>query len=351
MSVRKIRAKWKNHRFVRARDKRQGIEPYFSCLVRRSFAVLGMVLVALLLLLLGTVTVICTGPSPTARDVFVTTVMETSAAKFLARMYYSEEEIESIQKRNAVREAEEVTEVSPSFQFEQSSADKDKIELVEVSGATFKGRMMIVHDPSRVKVAAAPSFGLDKEGLRIEEFVENTGAVAGINGGGFVDKGGMGRGGEPLGLVIQDSKLLHGGLNETSTVIGFDQDDRLIVGKLTGQQALNMGLRDAVAFGPVFIVNGKAAEISGSGGGLNPRTVIGQRADGAVLLLVIDGRQPSSLGASYKDCIEVMLEFGAINAGNLDGGSSSMMIYQGEVVNVCASLYGSRRLPTAFVVM
>lgn len=90
--------------------------------------------------------------------------------------------------------------------------------------------------------------------------------------------------------------------------------------------------------------------MAGSGGGLNPRTVLGQRADGAVLMLVIDGRQAHSIGATYKDCIDVMLEYGAVNAANLDGGSSSMLVYNGEVQNVCASLYGSRPLPTAFVV-
>lgn len=113
---------------------------------------------------------------------------------------------------------------------------------------------------------------------------------------------------------------------------------------------MERGLRDALSFGPAFIINGEAAEISGTGGGLNPRTVIGQRADGAVLLLVIDGRQPQSLGATYQDCIQVMQEWGAVNAANLDGGSSTQMIYQGETVNVSASLYGPRNIPTAFVV-
>ena len=93
-----------------------------------------------------------------------------------------------------------------------------------------------------------------------------------------------------------------------------------------------------------------AMEVAGSGGGLNPRTVLGQRADGAVLMLVIDGRQSHSIGATYKDCIDVMLQYGAVNAANLDGGSSSMLVYNGEVQNVCASLYGSRPLPTAFIV-
>lgn len=97
------------------------------------------------------------------------------------------------------------------------------------------------------------------------------------------------------------------------------------------------------------MVQGRGVGLGGHAG-LNPRTVIGQRADGAVLLLVIDGRQPQSLGATYQDCIQVMQEWGAVNAANLDGGSSTQMIYQGETVNVSASLYGPRNIPTAFVV-
>ena len=131
---------------------------------------------------------------------------------------------------------------------------------------------------------------------------------------------------------------------------GFDEKNRLVVGNLTGQQAKDMGLRDAVSFGPVLIVNGKRAEVEGTGGGVNPRSAIGQRADGAVLLLVIDGRQPHSIGATYKDVIDVMEEFEAVNACNMDGGSSSLMFYEGKLITTCASLYGSRQLPTAWLV-
>ena len=135
----------------------------------------------------------------------------------------------------------------------------------------------------------------------------------------------------------------------TVIIIGFNQDNVLVVGTMTGEQAVNMGIRDAVSFGPILVVNKEATKAS-QGGGLNPRTAIGQREDGAVLLLVIDGRQSSSLGASYSDITQVMLDFGAVNAANLDGGSSSVMYYEGELLNSCSSLYGPREMPTCFVV-
>jgi exopolysaccharide biosynthesis protein len=107
---------------------------------------------------------------------------------------------------------------------------------------------------------------------------------------------------------------------------------------------------DAISFGPALIINGESVPILGSGGGLNPRTAIGQRADGAILLLVIDGRQPHSIGATLRDVADVMADFGAVNAANLDGGSSTLMVYNGEILNSTSLLTGPRRIPTAIVV-
>lgn len=89
-------------------------------------------------------------------------------------------------------------------------------------------------------------------------------------------------------------------MDSPQPIVGFDTNDQLVVGTMTGRECLERGIRDAVSFGPTFIVNGKALDVAGSGGGLNPRTVLGQRADGAVLMLVIDGLQAHSIGATYK---------------------------------------------------
>lgn len=210
---------------------------------------------------------------------------------------------------------------------------------------------MIVKDPSRVVVGtSSDTFSASKGGKKLDQMIADEGAVGGVNAGGFVDDGGVGNGGMPIGLVIKNGKLLNGGLNTPFTVVGFDQKNMLHVGTMTGQQAMDKGLRDAVSFGPALVVNGNPLESSGTGGGLNPRTAIGQREDGSVLILVIDGRQPHSLGATHKDLVDVMMEFEAVNACNLDGGSSSMMYYEGELKTVCSSLYGPRRIPTAILV-
>ena len=211
---------------------------------------------------------------------------------------------------------------------------------------------MIVKDPSRVVVGtSAESFSSSVPGKKLDQIIADSGAIAGTNAGGFVDDGGVGNGGIPLGIVIKNGKLLAGSRSTEATLVGFDQKNVLHVGTMTAGEALDKGMRDAVSFGPALVINGNPAENAGSGGGLNPRTALGQRADGSVLILVIDGRQPHSLGATHKDLVDVMVQFDAINACNLDGGSSSMLYYEGELISVCSSLYGPRRIPTAILVI
>ncbi len=318
--------------------------------IGRFFAFLGVTVLCIALLLLGVVWVFTKGPSPTACNKFVVSMEETSALKFIPHIFLSDEEVSAILDGNDVFETDTTTDTSAGFTEQEE--DVKPLELIDVTGPTFAGKMLIVKDPSRVKVATLTRYSEELRGRNTLEFVKDTGAVAGINGGGFVDTNGMGTGGMPLGIVISDGQLRFGSPSTVASVIAFDKNNHLIVGQMSAQAALDKGVRDAVSFGPALIINGEPAEISGSSGGINPRSVIGQRADGAVLLLTIDGRQAHSLGATYKDCIEVMLRYGAINAGNLDGGGSSTLVYGGEIVNKCSAVYSkSRPIPTAFVVM
>ncbi len=322
-------------------------------LFARLMAIIGVTLLAAVIMLIGLSYIFCKGPSPLASDLFVVTMMETSALKFVPAMFFSDEEINAIIARNSTVETLEITDESlieiPTAQEIAADPEREPLEIIDIAASTYKGKLMIVRDPSRIVLGVPPVLGANGEGIQISQMVENEGGIAGINAGGFVDEGGVGNGGEPLGIVIKDGELLYNG--GSSVVVGFDRDNKLIVGYMSAQDALDKNIRDACSFGPVFIVNGKRAESIGSGGGLNPRTCIGQTADGSVLLLTIDGRQATSIGATYEDCIDILEEYGAVNAANLDGGSSTVMYYNGEVINVSASVYGPRKLPTAFVVL
>ncbi len=226
------------------------------------------------------------------------------------------------------------------------------IEIEEVAGEYYNGVMMIVRDPKRVAMGTPDVFGYDQPGLSLRKMCDKFGAIAGINGGGFHDPNGKGTGGAPTGIVIRGGEIAWGSETETVSMIGFTADGVLVVGSMTGRQALDAGVEFGCSFGPALIVNGEARNKYGPlGGGLNPRTAIGQRADGAVLLLAINGRQLGSLGATHDDVVSVMLAYGAVNASNLDGGASTLMMYDGETLNNSAYVYGERVLATAFLVL
>ena len=331
----------------------------------RSLAVIAVALVMILSLLLGVIYILSCGPSPTAQRLFVRSVRETSAVGFLAEIFLTEEEVEAIDSE-VVLEITEKTDTSlitvpsankPAPQpgdvqnTEDGSADAeidDGLEIIDITGANYRGIMMIVDDPMRLFVGTPSSFG--GYGLTLPELCENYDAVAGVNGGGFYDPDGTGTGGIPDGLVICEGEILFGNRGARYSCIGFDSNGILHVGNMTPTEAIEADIQWAVSFGPVLISNGVRSEETVLSSGVNPRTAIGQRADGAVLLLVIDGRQLDSLGATYADVADIMAEYGAVNAANLDGGSSTVMVYEGEVINVCAAVGGLRPIPTSFLV-
>ena len=221
-----------------------------------------------------------------------------------------------------------------------------------MKGPSFKGKMMIIHDPSKVIVGTLDAYGAAYHGLYLYEFIEKYGAIGGTNAGGFYDPNGGGNGGTPDGLVIRDGQIAWGSPgNWYINVIGFDSNNVLHVGDMSGQQALDLGMTSAVSFspGPVLVKDGVMR--TGLGGGMNPRTCIGQRADGTILLMVLEGRKPDSLGATYDDIAQIMYDYGAVNAANLDGGSSSLMYYKGEQITRGSNIIGMRQMSTAILVL
>ena len=322
---------------------------------------------------LVSIKLICGDTSPAAKELFVTTLLETGQMKSLATLFLSPEEVQKLVDDNTMEVIDDAVDsslitIDPAVLEDKEQAD---IEVVEVSGSTFFGTMLIVKDPSSVSVATIYDNGWKDKGLPLDEIVSNAGAVAGINGGLYNSTNNSG--GRPYGVVVSNGKIQcnEPGQFKGFVLIGFTEDNILEIIPIDGFSKKDVEnlvkdkkIRDAVCFQEEasdknnhfvqLVINGEAREMNGMGSGLNPRTAIGQRADGSVLLFVTDGRgKEGHLGASASDLINVMVEYGAINAANLDGGSSSCMYHDGEYLMDSVTFYeanSSWKLPLAFVV-
>lgn len=357
--------------------KKRGFGRIIGCI----FAFIGVTLAMAVVCLYCVMWVCVNGPSEEVKELFVLSVRETSAGGFLANIYLSDEEIRQIEEENTVVETNEITDTSivtidngskkNSEITEEQSATSDSanatyivetsydksimvengIEFHDIEGATFTGKMMVVKNPDRVFIGTPRDCYDGQPGISVPEIADRYGAIAAVNGGFFEDTGGVGDGGTPLGFVFSRGKQLYGGTTQEYNMMGFNEAGILICGRMTGAEALELGIRDGLSCDPFLVINGEGLNVSGKGGGLNPRTAVGQRADGAVLILTIDGRQATSLGAAMSDMVDVMLAFGAVNAGNLDGGGSTVLYYDKEIRNVVMSIYGARGVPDAVCVM
>lgn len=323
---------------------------------------LGMVFIALVL----TITLICHGPSESAKELFATTILETGQLKFLANVFLSKDELQKIVDKNSLQDMDD--EVDKNLINTEGNKEKELIEIHNVSGDGFEGTMMVVNDPSKISLATTYPWG--EYGKELGVIVDEAGAIAGVNGGIYYSSGN--KGGRPYGVTvsngeIQDITLGWSGLY----LIGFDENNLLRIISLEGmnksaveKMVKEEKIRDAISFQEEssdannhfvkLIINGEKRELSGKGSGQNPRTAIGQRKDGSVLILVTDGRGKNGhLGATASDLIEIMAEYGAVNAANIDGGSSSSLYYNKKYLRTSVTFYytnSSWRLPTAFVV-
>lgn len=288
------------------------------------------------------------GPFPNFRNWLVTTAMTTMNHQYLAKMFYSNETIEKILEENKIIEPNQDTDLSIidtsdittkvyKDKYEKEILEhkkEEKYKMIEVSGKNYSGYLVAIYDPSKVTVVTSKNLGMKGQYL-IDMAKENKALVA-INGGGFIDENGLGTGAEVSGIVIRDGKILNRNrYTRAGGLIGFTKENKLYLGKVkSAEEAIQLGIRDAVEFGPYLIVNGEASKVVGNGGyGLHPRTVIGQRKDGVVLFLVIDGRRVGCMGADMDDLIEIMKRYGAYNAANLDGGNSSALIIKNKLIN------------------
>ena len=349
--------------------------------INRSLISVGTALLLIVITAFSAGMVVAHGPSETMRDMLVLSAMQASATKWVPGLFLPKEKVKEIvdNSHKISTDSIDVSQMVTGDEDEWKDA-KNGTKLIFLQKPNFKAYLLLVKDPSRVKVGiSSENFATATGGMRIFKFAEKYNALAVINAGEFADGGGKGTGAQPIGLTYSFGKKVWGG-NGSRTFMGFTKDNKFVCYEgITVKKAEELGIRDAVCFqtGNLLIDhtlkdNGDIDKVNlhyGDGNiGAAQRTAIAQRADGTVIMLVTDGRSASSIGATRNDVIDILVEYGAVSAGMLDGGSSAMMYYRDYynvynidtakldnyqkqgLVNQYKAFTTPRRLPTCFIV-
>lgn len=285
------------------------------------------------------------GPFDYFRNLYVSTAMNTMDHQWLAKIFFSDEKIEKIMSSNyfvTIDEDANTDDITIDTSEKKTYKDKyekelltrdpgnDLYKVLELKVGGSNAHLIAIYDPTKVHLISTKQFNVGTYGERIITMCERYGGVVCINAGGFVDNG---LGSDiPLGYVIQNGKVTWSD-NTKTNIIGMTKDGKLkLLSNTTGEEAIKKGVVDGLTFEPFLIVNGKELEIVGDPWGSSPRMAIAQRKDGVMMFLSIDGENYIN-GATLQDTIDILKKYGAYNAANLDGGTSSSMVVEGELIN------------------
>lgn len=289
------------------------------------------------------------GPWGNFREWLITTAMTTMTHQYYATWFYDEDVINDVLNRNKVVEINEETDINSikigatenieyADEYEKQILERDPknndYKIIDIHEKKFDGYLVAVYDPSRIQTVCTNQLG--KSGQYLTEMAKEHDALIAINGGGFDDPNFNSTGGSPLGITVCNwAYVSQAPYSAAGGIIGFTRENKLILdSKVNVKEAKSKDVRDGVTFGPFLIVNGKASSVVGNGGwGTAPRTAIAQRTDGIVLFLIVDGRTATKPGADMDDLIKVLKKYGAYNAANLDGGTSSVLVVNDTIVN------------------
>ena len=309
------------------------------------------------------------GPFSAFRDWYITTAMTTMTHQYLATWFFDDDVIEHVLNNNQIIETDKISnpdlidkslanKTTYENEYERQILERDEknndYKIIEIKGKGYWGYLVAIYEPERIKTVVTKKLGTS--GQYLTKMAADNDALIAINGGGFDDPNFNSTGGSPLGITVCNGKYVTEKLYKgAGGIIGFTDEDKLILSaKCTTEEAKKQGIRDAVTFGPFLIVNGKPSEVLGNGGwGSAPRTAIAQRKDGIVLFLVLNGRRGTKVGADMDDLIDILQDYGAYNAANLDGGTSSVLVVGDTIVNDPIDSTGAhktRPISTGFIV-
>ncbi|MBR3692640.1 MAG: phosphodiester glycosidase family protein [Clostridia bacterium] len=291
------------------------------------------------------------GRYPNLAVTLTETFSVSRGTQFLIRAFRSDGEIREVMEQGLYYTNFPEFEDLSGFADPADFSPESLIEYFTLKGTSFVGHVLVLHDPGAVELLVSPDLG--RHGYSLSEFNEIYGLVAGINAGGYLDNDTMlGKGGIPAGSVIADGQVIwqSGTPDDKENLLGLTEEGVLVFGRWSATEAAEqLGLRDAVCFRPALVYQGQGLITRGTGGyGYAPRSAIGQRKDGTIIFVMLEGRRPTSIGATLLDVQNVLLDYGAYTGVLLDGGSCATLVFDRERVSRPVDIFGERPVPSAF---
>ena len=293
---------------------------------------------------------------PSFKNKIISTALVTKSHGYIAYVFYDEDTISKVKSQNryipltdSVNLDEIVIDTSEKESYDNEYDEQiltrdvgnEDYKYIKVKVGKYDAHLVAIYDPSKVKLIASKSFNTGSGQERVKDMCNRYNGLVCINGGKFDDTTGYGSD-IPQGVLIKDSKIIWSDSKAKSNIIGFNKENKLVLTNSTAQEAIDMGIRDALEFGPFLIVNGKTLKYQSAAGGYDraARVAIGQRRDGVVLFLVTEGVHAN--GPTLLEVITLLQKYGAYNASNLDGGTSSQLVIKGELINKPLTVYGTK---------
>lgn len=312
-----------------------------------------IIIFAILDLLVAICFFVVYGPFSSFRNLIINTAMVTKTHQYIAHTFFSDKIINEVMAGNAFIPIDEEVDLSkvvidtkPKDKYDTEfdkeiltrEENNEDYKYIPVKVGKYDAHLVAIYDPSKVRLITTRSFNTGKSQEKIINMCKRLNGKVCINGGMFYDPG-MGSD-IPQGYLIKDNKIIWKDNDEKAELIGMTNDHKLLLTYSTGKEAINMGMRDALQFGPFLIVNGKKASFTGNNLSRASRVAIAQRKDGIILFLVTEGVHVN--GPNLLEVIETLEKYGAYNAANLDGGSSTQLVINNKLINDPKNIFGDR---------
>lgn len=288
------------------------------------------------------------------KQTIISTALTTKTHQYIAYTFYSENTVKDIVSQNSyevitddVNLDDIVIDTSPKQSYDNEydeavltrEAGNEDYKYIPVKVGGYDAHLVVIYDPSKVHLIASKAFNTGSGMETVQEICERIGGKVCINGGRFKDTNGWGSD-IPSGTLIKDGKIIWSDSTESRNLIGFTNDNKLLLINATADEALTKGMRDALEFGPFLMINGKSIKFNSTSGGYQraARVAIAQRKDGIVLFLVTEGVHTD--GPNLKEVIDLLELYGAYNIANLDGGTSAQLVINNKLINDPRNVYG-----------